>query len=176
MTKLAPLMSSEVHTWQTPDVVLDLVRKVAPIALDPCTSADNPTRALRFFTEADDGLAKDWGREMFEERGDDGACLEDHGLIYVNGPYGRALSKWTAKILDEAKASTAMEMIALTPARTDARWFQNHIAKADALCFWKGRMTFKGAPAPAPFPSLLAYFGPHPSSFRKVFSEKGWIP
>lgn len=34
--------------WQTPDPVLELVRAVAPIGLDPCGAPSNPTKA-RFF-------------------------------------------------------------------------------------------------------------------------------
>lgn len=37
------VMSSQRHDWQTPDAILDAVRKVAPIGLDPCTVASNPT-------------------------------------------------------------------------------------------------------------------------------------
>lgn len=49
---LAPLMSSEKPDWLTPDVILGLVREVAPIALDPCTTEENPCRAMCIHTPA----------------------------------------------------------------------------------------------------------------------------
>lgn len=60
------------NIWKTPPEALDPVRRYAPIGLDPCTESDNPTGAVTFFTEADDGLALPWG---------------SHGLTFVNPPY-----------------------------------------------------------------------------------------
>lgn len=55
MNRLAPLMSSAKDDWQTPAEVLELVRKVGPIVLDPCTTVDNPTGAALI---CHDGLVK----------------------------------------------------------------------------------------------------------------------
>lgn len=162
MTDLSPLMSSADMGWQTPAEVLDLVRLVGPIVLDPCTTADNPTDACVFNTPDCCGLSTSW------------ACVSSPGLVYVNPPYGRALVGWCAKIHSEAQAGR--EIIALTPARTDTRWWHAHMSKADAHCFWRGRMTFVGAPAGAPFPSVLSYFGERAKRFKTVFGPQGWIP
>lgn len=154
------LLSSESVEWYTPENVLDLVRTVGPIGLDPCAPLDksNPTGARCVYTSEDNGLVRDW-------RG----C----GLVYVNSPYGRALPAWTEKIAREAAAGC--EIIALLPARTDTRWWQEHVVTAHALCFWRGRLKFRGAPAPAPFPSAIAYFGPRRGRFCDVFSPHGWV-
>lgn len=155
------LLSSQKMDWNTPDDVLELVREVfdGRIGLDPATDVSNPTRAVHIATPVTDGILMQWSKI---------------GLpTFVNPPYGRALSVWAPKIADEG--IRGCEVIALVPARTDTRWFQ-HITTAHALCFWKGRMTFKGAPAPAPFPCVLAYWGPRAERFREVFSEHGWIP
>lgn len=152
------MMSSVRVDWQTPDDFLDLVRMHGPIMLDPCSSADNPTKAANFFTEADDGLERPW---------------DVPGLIYVNPPYGRELRWWAPKIALEGAGGS--EIIALLPARTDTNWFQKHIARADVLCFWSGRLTFRGAPDPALFPSVVAYFGDRAKAFKRVFTGKGWI-
>jgi len=66
---LAPLMSSArtgrgTDGWCTPPEVLERVRRVGPIALDPCTDASNPTGALKYITHDSygGGLAREWGR------------------------------------------------------------------------------------------------------------------
>lgn len=155
----AALLSSVKHDWRTPRVVLDLVREFAagPIALDPATSPDNPTGAATFFTEADNGLLRPWHTD---------------GLIYVNPPYGRALAPWARRIANEGQH---IEIIALLPARPDTKWWQDHVIKTcDALCFWRGRLKFVDAPAPAPFPSALAYWGPRAQRFCEVFEGAGY--
>jgi site-specific DNA-methyltransferase (adenine-specific) len=67
------------------------------------------------------------------------------------------------------------EVVVLLPARTDTRYWHEQVAQADAICFWRGRMTFVGAPAAAPFPTALVYFGPRPWDFQRVFTSKGMV-
>ena len=153
----AALLSSVKMDWQTPDNVLDLVRQVGPIALDPCTTDDNPTKALAYYTPATDGLSQSW--------------TDSNGIVYVNPPYGRALPLWLDKCWHEADAGA--EVLALVPARTDTTWWQSNVLGA-SICFWRGRLRFKGAPHPAPFPSALLYWGYRDSQFRKVFEGFGW--
>ena len=161
--RLQPLMSSVKSDWLTPLLILDLVRQVAPIALDPCTTSDNPTGAARFFTEADDGLAQRW--------------VADDGLIYVNPPYGRGIGQWVNKCVVSSWASQPQqEVIALLPSRTDTAWFQQSATQADARCYWTGRIMFVGADYGAPFPSVFCYWGERSKRFKQVFSPYGWCP
>lgn len=165
----AALNSSVRMDWQTPDEVLDLVRKVNSITLDPCTSVDNPVGAYAFFTpqrpttphaglfQGPDGLLGMWA--------------DYEGLVYVNPPYGREISKWVTKAI--AEATYDAEIVMLVPARTDTKWFQTALGSANGLLLWRGRMTFKGAPAPAPFPSAVFYWGENSLRFRKAFEDKG---
>lgn len=153
------LLSSKDPTWQTPDCVLDRVRRIGPIGLDPCTVGGNPTNARAFYTPQEDGLECSW------------QTFSGH-VIYVNPPYGRGIGPWVDKCRE---ASLDGEIVvALLPARTDTRWFP---WDADALCFWRGRLKFRGAPAPAPFPSVVAFWGgPLPRQFFKLaFEDAGTV-
>lgn len=160
MDRLAPLMTSNNGGWQTPECVLDRVRRVGPIGLDPCTVESNPTRAASFFMLANDGLSCAWRPQ---DAGVD-------GLIYCNPPYGRGIGAWVDKCRQAAAADETV--IALLPARTDTRWFP---WDATALCFWKGRLTFKGAPAAAPFPSVVAFWGELAGNFANEFADAGKV-
>ncbi len=164
--RLAPLMSSANPNWQTPPEFLDVVRKMGPIGLDPCTTMDNPVGADIFMfpppggmTAGIDGLAAGWGGGKF-------------GVVFCNPPYGRGLGAWSAKMKDEAKRGA--EIIGLLPARTDTKWWQD-VTSADAVCFWRGRLKFVGAPHAAPFPSAVPYWGPRAVEFRRIFSQYGWV-
>ncbi len=164
---LAPLLSSARHDWQTPGEILELVRQVGPIALDPCTSADNPTGARMFFTEEQDGLGFHWPDFL--------RCEGD--VVYANPPYGRALAPWSVQFVFQGPliAKELGHLITLTPARTDTGWYDALATSCDALCEWRGRVTFRGAPHPAPFPSALAYWGPRPYLFADIFAPYGRI-
>jgi hypothetical protein len=74
-----------------------------------------------------------------------------------------------------AAAKLGYEVIALPAARTDCRWWHQDIVTADAICFWKGRMRFRGGEHGAPFPSALPYWGPQVDKFCRVFSPHGHV-
>ena len=80
---------------------------------------------------------------------------ELHGNIYCNPPYGRQLEQWLERGA-EACRWYAISVVWLLPARTDTAWFHKY-AKNNGVWFLKGRLTFEGAPAPAPFPSMLLH-------------------
>lgn len=156
----ASVLSSCRTDWRTPAVVLDLVRQLGPIGLDPAGHQESLVGAAVEYRLArgDDGLVMPWTVS---------------GLVYVNPPFGRALPEWAAKAAAEARKGA--EIILLTPARTDTRWWHGTILQADAICYWRGRLTFEGAPAPSPFPSALSYWGPSADRFAEVFGTRGHV-
>jgi phage N-6-adenine-methyltransferase len=169
-------MASSIHfksdkqDWQTPDHILDLVKSYRPIRLDPCTVFDNPTGAQEFFIPVDDGITQSWDTDK-------------PGLIYVNPPYGRELKFWVEKCASEAVKrpfvgchELGSEILLLVPARTDtAHWHHGILGNADALCYIKGRLKFRGAENSAPFPSALVYFGDRPDAFQTHFGHLGHV-
>lgn len=93
------------------------------------------------------------------------------GLVYCNPPYSN-LKEWSSKMSAEGLRGT--EIIGLVPSRTDTKWWRD-ITTAAVICFWRGRITFEGAPASAPFPSAIPYWGPTPDRFCEVFGPYGWL-
>ena len=150
------LLSSKRMDWNTPESFLALVRKVAPIGLDPCSNVTSKVKASAAWLSG--GLEVDWS---------------GFGLVYVNPPYGRELKQWAEKIA--AEADRGVEIIALVPARTDTKWFRQMWNRKSAVCLWQGRITFEGAPNPAPFPSAVFYYGPHDLKFMQAFCDAGMI-
>jgi site-specific DNA-methyltransferase (adenine-specific) len=128
--------------------------------LDPCSNPQSQVGAVvEWSLELGfDGLALDWTRD---------------GLTYCNPPFGRALKRWSKKIIHEADCSS--EIVSLTPSRTGSAWCQAMLRQSDAHLFWAGRITFVGAAHPAPFDCVVCYFGARPHRFRRAFDGRGLL-
>jgi hypothetical protein len=115
------------NTQFTPAYVLDAVRTVlgGRIELDPCTTADNPVGAERFYFPPDmDGLALPW----------------DAATIYVNPPYGKAREPWVDRCIEAMTEGS--KVVLLIPAHTDTKVFQKAWASSAGAVFIKGRVKF----------------------------------
>ena len=169
--------TEETEGANTPQKVVHLVRQVGPIALDPCSNAGSLVNADRAVCLPEDGLAVNWYESTRWKAGypHDAAPSSKAalGIAYVNPPYGRKMSAWIEKCIQEANRGT--EIISLLPARPGSRWFQQVFHTAQAICFWAGRLRFEGAPASAPFDSALAYYGTRQDRFREVFGAHGTV-
>ncbi len=165
--RIAPLLSSERDDWCTPEWVVDLVERVAGarIALDPCCNRQSPLYGRSSnvcVLPHSNGLAEDWTRYG--------------GMVYVNPPYGRALRTWLGRCAD---AGGRVPVVALVPSRTGAKWFQEYVlGRANAICYLRGRVTFVGAPAPAPFDTALAIWSRADrctvDRFVQIAHAQGW--
>lgn len=136
------MFSSKDQTWSTPQDFFNKLDEEFGFTLDPCASPQT-AKCAKYFTEADDGLSKDWSGEV----------------VFCNPPYGRALPAWVKKCREEgSKASTTVVM--LIPSRTDTKYFHEHIwhGVASEVRFLKGRLKFGGCKDAAPFPSLVAVY------------------
>lgn len=109
-------------TWLTPPWILD---RLGRFDLDPCAAPEpRPwATAEHHIALPDDGLSAPW-----------------EGRVWLNPPYSTQAALWLAKMADHNHGT------ALIFARTDTRWFQDHIlAKATALLFLRGRVKFHRA-------------------------------
>jgi site-specific DNA-methyltransferase (adenine-specific) len=151
--------------WRTPQNVLELVRAVAPIDLDPCTDEGNPTGAHKCWLPQSDGLVQPWFGS---------------GLVFINFPYSQA-KPWAERIAEEVtRTGVRREYIALVPARTDTGWWHKLMStRPHRVCFWRGRLKFErpdGGPSQsAPFPSALLYWGADDGTFARVFGPHGHV-
>lgn len=161
------LFTSNKSDWNTPPEVLDVVRKLGPISLDPCgnaTSVGIVKAKTTYRLPEQDGLVLPW------------ACCRP--LVFVNPPYTRAgMPRWAAKIAREG--AEAQHLVALVAARTETHWFRYFWNSANAICFWYGRIKFLGTDGQpvhgATFPSALPYYGDEPYGFEKIFEPHGKV-
>jgi phage N-6-adenine-methyltransferase len=128
--------------WETPLWLVERIREAfgGVIDLDPCTTAENPVGATKFYAPPDDGIALSWSTLGINK-------------IYCNPPYGRTIRHWTERCI--FYASAGREVILLVPARTDAGWWHDLQANATATVFFRGRIAFKNAGGSPKFPSAL---------------------
>lgn len=144
------MFSSKTGEWATPtDFFEKLDWRFGPFDLDPCADPTN-TKCANFFTEAEDGLTKNW--EGFTS--------------FVNPPYGRGIDKWIQKAFEESRKENT-RVVMLIPARTDTKYWHQYVMKADEVYFVKGRLKFGSSDNSAPFPSAVVVFDG--SNQRQIF-------
>ena len=176
--------SSKSNDWGTPPDVLDrLYQYMGGIALDPCANARSIVKAKRLITLPENGLTVDWKSSVDVTPVDvlDTTAhvpVKQDGVIFVNPPYGREVKTWVNKCI--AEAAKGAEIVLLTAARVDTKWFHKLFDSADAICFWKGRLKFidlntGSQDDPAFFPSALVYWGPNIATFQEAFDDKGHV-
>lgn len=141
MSNIEACMSSDRMDWGTPDYVFDKLDEEFKFTCDVCASDDN-TKCDSYYTEEDDCLTKDWS-----------------GTCWMNPPYGRMLPKFIQKAYEQSLRGVTT--VCLIPSRTDTKYWHNYCMKADEIRLVKGRITFVGAPASAPFPSAIIIFRPN---------------
>jgi len=144
---LGPLMSSANSEWETPPELFRLLHTRFDFGIDVAATQQNAL--LDHYLDVTDNAL-------------DPGMAWAVGPWWCNPPYGRGLHKWVAKALEQQALGAYGVM--LLPSRTDTKWFHAFWGKPGVqVTFLKGRLKFRlhGKPTdPAPFPSLLVYFGP----------------
>ena len=136
--------SSKTPEWATPQYLFDALNAEFRFTLDPCATKKN-AKCKKFFTAKEDGLKQSWKGES----------------VFMNPPYGREIGKWIEKAyMTVAGEPSESIVVCLLPARTDTKWFHDHIYDRDsvAIRFLKGRLRFGGSKHSAPFPSMVVVF------------------
>lgn len=104
-----------------------------PIQLDPCTTSDNPVKAVRYFTPAEDGLAQFWTDDR----------------VFVNPPFVKA-EQWAKKAIKESQRPHRPKIVFLGPAAVGTAWFHGLWEVADDALFLRKRLSFDGGPKGSP--------------------------
>jgi hypothetical protein len=109
----------------TPDYVLAPIKTLLNgIALDPCTEADNPTGAERFYHLPQDGAELSWNARN----------------VFCNPPYGEARNRWVGRCIQTGKNGTPV--VLLIPAHTETSTFQLALAECSSVLFVQARLRF----------------------------------
>ena len=152
------LFSSASDDWPTPQRFYDELDGEFGFVVDACASTTNH-KAPHFYAldhpdpARRDGLAGDWAAD----------ARRHGGRAFCNPPYGRQIGAWMAKAA--ATARQGVTVVCLVPARTDTKWFHDHVlAEGAEVRFVRGRLKFGTATTSAPFSSLVVvYRGQHPT-------------
>lgn len=98
-----------------------IIERLGPFDLDPCAALPRPWDcAARNISEADDGLAHEWG-----------------GRVWLNPPFDRRqVGRWMARLAAHGRGT------ALVHARTETDWFRPAWASAQAILFMFNRLHF----------------------------------
>lgn len=135
------LFASTKTEWETPPDLFARLNGEFAFTLDVCATPLN-RKCRRYFTLAQNALKRRWT-----------------GCCWMNPPYGREISAWIRKAREQSGRGATV--VCLLPARTDTAWWYDTLKYAQEIRFLRGRLTFVGARASAPFPSAVVIFSKH---------------
>lgn len=156
---------SGIVDWYTPAKYIELCRKaMGGIDCDPatCEHAQKTVQAMVAYTEADNGLERDW-----------------YGNVFLNPPFKMPeVALFVNKLCDSFEARAVTQAILLTNNNTDTDWWQRTASLASAICFTDGRIKFYNAVGVESLPTngqSFCYFGDAHKRFRNTFSDIGIV-
>lgn len=156
MGDMAVHFSSATDEWETPQDFFDELDEEFEFALDVCATPEN-AKAPYFFTRTKNGLLQPWAAPIGH-------------AVWMNPPYGRGIGKWVEKARHESERGATV--VCLLPARTDTRWFHDHIHGRAEIRFVRGRLKFGGHKNSAPFPSMVVVFRPTERTMPARFDRR----
>jgi hypothetical protein len=152
------------YEWYTPQEIVEAARTVmGGIDLDPasCSFANRMVKAQRFYSEADNGLEKEW-----------------KGKVFLNPPFAHPIVRHFAdKLITSHKTGTVEQAVWLSNACVDVGWWQE-LASIGVICFHLGRIKFYGQDDVLQPPTLgqsIIYLGNRAPRFRQIFKPFGVV-
>jgi phage N-6-adenine-methyltransferase len=150
----ALMFSKASDEWSTPQNFYDALDAEFSFDYDAAASRENRRRVLYFGLDHCDPKLRDALTVPWDEWGDS---------FWLNPPYSKC-REFIAKAALEA--SNGCTVVCLVPSRTDTRWWHDYVWDRERhttrpgveIRFIKGRLTFGGATAGAPFPSVVIVF------------------
>jgi phage N-6-adenine-methyltransferase len=151
----ALMFSKASNEWSTPQDTFDALDAEFQFAVDCAATAENAkcARWLGPGGSSPDALTVAWG--------------ECGTVCWLNPPYSRVRAFISKAAAEGAWCSCTV--VALVPARTDTRWWHQHVWDSARhsmrfgveLRFFTGRLKFGGMHSGAPFPSVVVIFWPN---------------
>lgn len=108
--------------WATPHELYADLDSEFHFTLDACASDWN-AKHKNYFTEEQDGLKQDWGKN----------------IVFMNPPYGKVLNDWMKKAYESYQNGATV--VCLVPAATDTAWWHSYAMKGE-IRFLRGRPRF----------------------------------
>jgi hypothetical protein len=145
----------------TPESILEVVRKFGPIGLDPCSNPSSTVAAkVAYCAPISDGLKARWS-----------------GVAFVNPPWSSILP-WATKCADEWH-SNGVESLLLTRYESTTTWSRVIWGEASRVCLLDERPAFplpgERNPKKDLRPAMISYFGDRGDRFERVFVELGVV-
>lgn len=150
----ALMFSKASDEWSTPQGFWEALNKEFDFDVDAAASAEN-RKLDRYFgldhPHQNNALAMEW--HPYGQR------------FWLNPPYSKC-REFIGKAAEQARKGCTV--VCLVPSRTDTRWWhervwdtrEHRLRDGVEVRFVKGRLTFGGATAGAPFPSVVIVFRP----------------
>lgn len=163
------LLSHEAVDYYTPPEYIEAARQVmGRIDLDPasCKDAQKTVRAGRFYSEADDGLSREW-----------------YGCVWLNPPYSKTNGKsnqelWAKRLITEYQSGNVEQAILLVKSALGYKWFEE-LWDELPVCFARLRLSFTksdgNTDGESKHGTALFYLGNDLPQFISVFSRFGRI-
>ena len=130
---------AKISDWSTPDYLYQSLDREFHFELDACASPEN-AKCSKFYGVQEDSLMLPWAKST-----------------WCNPPYGKPISKFIHKAVQESKKGCVVVM--LLPVRTDTKWFHAYCLDPRVeIRFMKGRLIFGDGKGRAPFPSMVVIF------------------
>lgn len=134
------MVSSKSNEWSTPQDLFDELNKEFHFTLDPCSTDEN-AKVHNHFTIVDDGLKKDWTRD----------------IVFMNPPYGGHTGDWLRKAYVSSQGGATV--VCLIVSSTDRSYWHDIIFPyAYQIRFIRGRLHFGQSKTSAPFASAIVVF------------------
>lgn len=130
--------TSKSDVWMTPKKTFELLNNEFNFTLDAATESNNPLGVDKFFTEKDNSLIQNWGKET----------------VWLNPPFSMC-KEFSQKALDHYNNGGTVVM--LVPARLDSKWFQDNVIPYAQVRAMSGRLKFSGKLA-APFSTVICVY------------------
>jgi len=160
---MAVLTSQATTEWYTPAWIIALARAtMSGIDLDPASNiqAQQTVQATRFYTAVEDGYSKPWS-----------------GRVWLNPPFDDT-PRWVRRLGAAYADKDVSQAVLLVNSAPGYSWWEA-LWRVYPVCMLEKRVAFLSdagvSAGTAKKGTTIAYFGPEPSRFERVWAAYGRV-